>query len=106
MKTQDPLLVLREDTYTDEENNEMVGKMIRKQYKESQEENFSTWLCTHDQSMQIVTYSFLNELEVIQDNKLNRYYIHKDGELVGEQKSTIGIKLDEWTEILTGVSKL
>jgi hypothetical protein len=32
----DPLRILREDTFTDDETNEMVGRMHRKQYADSQ----------------------------------------------------------------------
>jgi len=36
----DPLSILREDTFSNEETNEMVGKMIRRQYiKEQEPEN-------------------------------------------------------------------
>jgi len=32
----DPLEILREDTYTNEETNEMVGKMIKERYAKEQ----------------------------------------------------------------------
>ena len=35
-KIPDPLRILREDTFTDDETNEMVGRMHRKQYADSQ----------------------------------------------------------------------
>lgn len=35
----DPLKLLREDTYSNEETNEMVGKMIRDKYLKEQVEN-------------------------------------------------------------------
>lgn len=38
----DPLRILREDTFTDDETNEMVGRMHRKQYAESQNHQKST----------------------------------------------------------------
>lgn len=34
----DPLAILREDTYSNEEVNEMTGRMIREQYIAEQEE--------------------------------------------------------------------
>jgi len=38
-KVIDPLAVLREDVYSNEETNEMAGKMIREQYKSEQNGN-------------------------------------------------------------------
>ena len=34
----DPLLILREDVFTNDEINQMTGKMIREQYMEDQKE--------------------------------------------------------------------
>ena len=34
-KPTDPLSILREETYADEEINEMTGRMIREQYKQN-----------------------------------------------------------------------
>lgn len=102
----DLIAEIRKAAYTESETNEMVGKMIRDQYKSEQEADFMTWICSHNQVTQTSYYHFTNGLKLNVDHNLKRAYLVNDENKTINVISTVDMKLDTWMEVLIGIEKL
>ena len=95
----DPLEILREDTFTNEETNEMVGTMIRKQSVQRE----SNWTVQHNAD-NTSTYDFGNGNAVVVSNKTKKAYKMRNGEpLDNESFSIDGLSVDDWHNTLHGI---
>ena len=95
----DPLAILREDTFTNEETNEMTGAMIRKQSAERELD----WTVQHNAD-NTSTYDFGNGNAVVVSNKTKKAYKMRNGEPLDKESFSIeGVSPNEWKEMLIGI---
>ena len=96
----DPLAILREDTYSNEEINAQAGEIAR-------EKQTGNWTCTHRKDIDRIDYDFENGFKVIHDRKHHRIYTECLGIAVASMPPiSDSISVDEFNEILIGIEKL